>query len=115
MTEAEVAWAAGLMEGEGCFSVVTQRQTHNGKEYEYLYPDVSMASTDEETIARFTKVVGAGRVYGPYPRPGKDVWWWKTRRPDEVIRVCEMLYPWMGTRRREAMDKVMRLARDKMA
>ena len=50
----EIAWAAGLFEGEGS-----------------IYPSgsgvrLALKMTDEEPIRRFAKIVKRGSVYGPY-------------------------------------------------
>jgi hypothetical protein len=59
----EVAWAAGLFEGEGCLTITSGQ------------PVMRLNSTDEDAPQRFYEIVGAGKVYGPYPRkpPRKPV------------------------------------------
>ncbi len=56
----EIAWAAGLFEGEGCI-------TKNGNS-----PALRLNSTDEETVIRFQRIIGAGAVYGPYQYNSRD-------------------------------------------
>src|SRR4051812_10898075 len=58
-TEAEIAWAAGLFEGEGCLRV---NDTYGAKR-----PRAELVSTDEDVVRRFHAIVGVGNVHGPYP------------------------------------------------
>jgi hypothetical protein len=85
----EIAWAAGVFEGEGCMTV------SNGR------PTMRLNSTDEDTPRRFFEIVGAGKVYGPYARawPRKAVWIWVAYGIDAMLTV-QLLSPWFGRRRR---------------
>jgi hypothetical protein len=40
MTELELMWVAGLLEGEGCFRLHRDVQRWNGRKYVYLRPRV---------------------------------------------------------------------------
>ena len=88
----EIAWAAGLFEGEG--SVSTQGRA----------VVIQVKMTDEDVIRRFDAVVGRGRVYGPYVWHGHDgcvrkpFWTWLAR-DDAAFDVLERLLPWLCTRR----------------
>ena len=96
--KAEVAWAAGLFEGEG--SVV-------------LTPwgvRLQIKMTDEDVLQHFRAILG-GNINGPYQYnvPGKPArkqfWFWSLGGP-AVLRVCRLLEPWMGKRRRERMEQL---------
>ena len=61
--EVNLAWAAGFIDGEGCFVHV---KTHrpNGK----MYSDgvrLSAAQVNKEPLERLQKILG-GKIYGPY-------------------------------------------------
>jgi hypothetical protein len=85
----EIAWAAGLFEGEGCMTV-------SGGQ-----PMMRLNSTDEDTPQRFCEIVAAGKVYGPYrrPPPRKPVWIWVAYGIDAMLTV-QLIGPWFGERRR---------------
>jgi hypothetical protein len=89
--EEEIAWAAGLFEGEGCL-------TRNNR----VEPVARLNSTDEETPHRFSAVVRVGGVYGPYHQGGrrKAFWVWVACGWD-ALEVVDLLWPWLGERRRE--------------
>jgi hypothetical protein len=50
----EIAWAAGLFEGEGCITEVDKRFV------------AALKNTDEWVVRRFHDIVERGRAYGPY-------------------------------------------------
>ena len=84
----QVAWAAGLFEGEGTFSFSQQRAR------------ASMASTDEDVLRRFVEVVGVGGVGHIAPRKPhhKPAWqWWANGEDAEAV--FELIGPWLGERR----------------
>src|SRR5687767_13217541 len=95
----EIAWAAGLFEGEGCTTksggVLVAR----------------LNSTDEETPMRFCRPVRAGKVYGPYDRTDRDgymrkpMWIWVASSVD-ALEAVRLLMPWLG-RRRAARARVL--------
>lgn len=96
--DTEVAWAAGLFEGEGSFGV-----RENGTVL------LSLGSTDRDIIERFRDVIGTGRFSSQSAGKNRRK---KTLRRVDVIRVCDVLriidlfYPWLGVRRRARADQV---------
>lgn len=96
----EVAWAAGLFEGEG--HVTANHKAPRGR------PRVvaTLSTCDKDVMDRFVAVVGVGsvRVVEPKESHHRRAWTWqitgKAAKP-----VLEMLRPWMGARRREAVDR----------
>jgi len=90
----EIAWAAGLFEGEGS---ITQSGGH---------VRLSLTMTDEEPIRRFVKIVRRGAVYGPYAyerwadgHERKPFWTWVCYDRAEARVTIEHLAPWLSTRR----------------
>jgi hypothetical protein len=87
----EVAWAAGLFEGEGTIGV---RKTPGCQVY------ISLTSTDEDVVREFARVVDAGKVYGPYQYDEKRKPFWKWNCDGmNGVRVLEDLLPWFLSRR----------------
>jgi hypothetical protein len=89
----EIAWAAGVFEGEGCVTEVAGRFT------------LKVNNTDEEVIRRFDEIVQLGRMYGPYKNSGNDgytrrkpFWVW-TAYEEDGLEVMQMLAPWLSERR----------------
>jgi hypothetical protein len=102
-TAEEIAWAAGLFEGEGCIS-------HLQRGGGFFDVQVAVVMTDEEVVRRFDTIVNRGRVYGPYHPPSsgarrKPFWRW-VAQGDVAQDVLELLGPWlMSRRRKQASDR----------
>ncbi len=94
----QIAWAAGLFEGEGCWNAY-QRREKNGK----MQVQARLAMTDEDVVDRFAAVVGFGTVRrNVIRRPGstdKPLTEWYTQRRDTVRALIVMFLPYMGERR----------------
>lgn len=90
----DIAWAAGLFEGEGC---ITKNKG---------IPVLKLTMTDEDVVRRFGEVMGTGSVTGPYENSKKlcenpkPLWWWAAYGMNALIAYSK-LHPWLGTRRRE--------------
>ena len=94
----ELAWAAGLFEGEGCVFSAGQNK------YGYQYTALAVNMTDEDSVRRFAAAVGVGNVRGPILKTSafvnKPVWEWRIANFEQVQAVIAMLWFGLGTRRR---------------
>jgi hypothetical protein len=94
MRDEEIAWAAGLFEGEGCITEVNGRFA------------VAVTNTDEWVIRRFADIVEVGRSYGPYRNSENDghirkpFWSW-TAHEEDGFDLLQMLGSWLSPRRLE--------------
>lgn len=100
----EVAWAAGLFEGEGTAFVSGGGQR------------LAIEMTDYDVLLRFQRTVGCGSLAARAPRPSaqahhKQVWVWQVAHKMDVILVGELLLPYLGRRRTEAVERVLEAAR----
>lgn len=95
-----IAWAAGLFEGEGCFTLSASNRS---------FPRAVLTMTDEETVRRFAHIVGVGNVRpnNPPSRPGhcKPQWVWYVEG-DDVSVVLHLFRPLLSTRRLERGEEV---------
>ena len=88
----EVAWAAGLFEGEGCITESNGRLV------------TRITNTDGLTLERFRDVVDAGTVYGPYERRERDgfrrkpVYAWVASE-EAALDVLALIGRWLSIRR----------------
>ena len=100
----ELAWAAGLFEGEGCISLNHQ----TGRPGRYV-ARMAVAMTDEDSVRRFHRAVCVGRTSKPRPMPsGKVLWTWGTNRFEDVQHVICLLWYGLGGRRRAKAAEVLR-------
>lgn len=86
MNLTDLAWAAGLFEGEG----TAGRRC------------VQVGMTDLEPVEKLLGVLGVGRIYFRRTQNPKwaDVWTWQTTTFEEHQAVAAMLWPWLCSRRR---------------
>ena len=100
MTSTQIAWAAGLFEGEGCMSF---KHNGNGK----IYPRLYLKMTDKDVVEKFASTVGYGNVnLVPSPRSEwKDAFAWEISKMSEVRRIISSFLPFFGDRRaHKALD-----------
>lgn len=100
----KLAWAAGVFEGEGCFSLATRSDRSESKPQACAV----LRMTDEDIVHRFYEIIGVGSVSRHEPSSGgtKPFWQWSARGHDSVLRVVTMLWPWLGMRRRFRAEEV---------
>lgn len=98
----DIAWSAGLFEGEGCATFSDGRRQ----------PRASINMTDEDVVRKFHHIVGRGNVrrYDPYQPNRKAQWQWSVQSGADVLHVLGMLWPYLGERRREQATFVMERA-----
>lgn len=91
--EQEIAWAAGLFEGEGCISFAPR----NGR----IRAVFQMAMTDQDVVERFAQIVGVGKVRGPIPKGegNQPQWCYRAGMRAEIFYLAELLGPFLGVRR----------------
>ena len=97
--ELEIAWAAGLFEGEG--SIVFDAKQKN---------PLSLKMTDKDVMERFIDVVGYGNLTGPYmykKSSNKTPYWaWQVYKRTEILRVLKIFLPYLGKRRSKRANDV---------
>lgn len=98
LTEAEVAWLAGIYEGEGSCAISKTGRAIN----------VTVTMTDFDIIERLHALTGLGSVSGPFARgDNKPYKTWQVSSIDAVT-FLETIKPWLGMRREaravEAID-----------
>lgn len=93
----DAAWVAGLLEGEGCFSL-----SWGSRSYPRFTVKCNM--TDRDVVEHLHSLCG-GKLAGPYQRtspagkPAKDQWVWTIGRKDSMKELLLDLLPYMCTRR----------------
>lgn len=95
----DIAWAAGLFEGEG--SIVPHRRR------------LSLEMTDEDVVRRFVAIVGHGAVRRVIRqnRVNREnhhiVYTWESGKWSATERIALALLPYLGTRRRAKMYELL--------
>jgi hypothetical protein len=111
----EIAWAAGLFEGEGTFTVHKSSRTgQNGPGKVSTRPRAALATTDEDVAVRFYRAVELGKLTGPYTNgPGRKPYWvWALANNGEFPVFLALVEPWLGQRRRVRAQEVLQHLRE---
>jgi len=101
-----VAWAAGLIEGEGCFLVRARRRSKFDGTTQ-VYGLVRVVMTDRDVLERLYDLFGGVTVREYRNTQGlgkKQLYRWQISKRADVLSVCDLLYPLMGERRRLQID-----------
>jgi hypothetical protein len=96
MTEAEIAWLSGIIEGEGSFCSKTSLA-------------IQVVMTDKDVIERMQMITGLGRIYVVRPRAEhhKPAWMWSVQRRAHIRLIINAILPWLGSRRTIAANKLL--------
>ena len=113
-TTRDIAWAAGLFEGEGCFGIPKERSY--GPQTK-ARPRLLLSSTDEDVVRRFHAIVGVGRVSGPRRHKGKPhhkpFFTWITGSFEGMQAVTALFWSFLGERRRGKAADLLAFLRDR--
>lgn len=97
-TEAEIAWMAGLFEGEGTIYTFAHNKTGRRK------LQLRIVMTDEDVLLEMARRSGMGKVIpkkGSYTSNSKNkqAYVWQLSRETEIRSFLAMILPWLGHRR----------------
>ena len=102
--EAELAWFAGLFDGEGCISLVHRSRPAN-RQTRSLHIRIGM--TNFQTLEKVKEIWGLGTIY-LYPRKvskdgcvRKPLWAWQTSA-NIALYILEKTLPYFVTKKAEA-------------
>ena len=95
-----IAWAAGIFEGEGSITIRTLRP-HNRERHPAVIMQMNM--TDEDVVREFFRIVEVGTLRGPYHSPSrgskrKPIWFWSAAGKD-VKPLLQQFLPYLLSRR----------------
>lgn len=109
-----IAWAAGLFEGEGCFSYSSngRRPSKENPEQRNYIARATLSMTDEDVVRKFHAVLGFGRTNPKYKRPGKwkPVWTWCAAGHEKVQATIALFWEHLGERRKKKAREVLESA-----
>ena len=101
-TRENLAWAAGLFEGEGCINGYVSKDGMRGIQ-------LSLNMRDFDAVVQFRDVIGFGHLYEK--PPGKPHWspqlQWHVGTFEHAQAVIAMLWPWLCARRRATAARVL--------
>lgn len=97
------AWIAGLLEGEGCFSLHQRKERRNTKSCA-----IHCEMTDEDVIRKLHLLSGVGTVnFRPSRKNRKPTWIWSVQKKVDILEILLGIAPFMGQRRLEKISELM--------
>jgi hypothetical protein len=99
-TAEELAWFAGLFEGEGWVSIA-YRPNHSKSSHKpyYLMTRMSIKMTDLDTLQKVHSLFGGGLVSTKVPSGRKPCWTWTLGDKMKCSTLGHLIFPYMGRRR----------------
>lgn len=105
-----LAWAAGFFDGEGTVCLSSHRARVRTPA---ILAGVAQSKTPE-LLERFRSIVGFGSICYRPPRRVKtaESWYWLTQSHEAVQALCCLLWPWLGTIKRQQFARVLKAWRN---
>lgn len=99
--ESDYQWSAGILEGEGCFSIFKR------KNKEYSQCSIQCEMTDEDTVRKLQEQLNVGRVSHREARPSRKPTWILTiQKQKDVFDTLIRVMPYLGERRLNKASKL---------
>src|SRR5712691_9004757 len=96
-----LAWAAGFFDGEGWVN-----KAERGVQARINQADPNGVP---EVLLKFRRIVGVGRIGGPEVEEGKqDLYRWEISSRAAVLRVAELIGPWLCQVKRAQFEHALR-------
>lgn len=94
--ELDIAWAAGILEGEGCFFITSDKRRKATKKLA-----IQCKMTDQDIILRIHDVFASGFIYKckNQEEHHKQAWVWQVYRQNDVETIIYKVLPYLGIRR----------------
>lgn len=108
LSEFDLGWVVGILEGEGCFGAYQDNRRPST-----VSVKVQMESTDYDVVVHLNELI-PGRIWeSNYPSKiksfpnAKPSWRWAISTKSQVKELCTLIYPLMSQRRQEQITKVL--------
>lgn len=104
MGDPELAWAAGLFEGEGSFTI---NRSNGGR---YSYPWAVLAMSDRDVVEKFASIMECGNIQienrTKRAAHHKTLYRWSAKSRADFEQAASLLEPRLGQRRSEQLTRV---------
>lgn len=98
-----LAWAGGIIDGEGCIHIKADRVTPAAKQRSTCYALLLLVTMVEEaTIKELHTMFGVGRVFCHTPKGCRKVWRWQCYPRDAIYVLCLVL-PFLRNKKAQAL------------
>jgi hypothetical protein len=107
-TDINIAWVAGIIEGEGC---IFSRRRFRKSGTPFYEGQLTVAMTDYDIILRLSEILRIGNIRGPIQgiKNKKPYWVWSVSRNEDLKLILKTLMPWFGIRRKAKAELMLEL------
>ena len=105
--DTDIAWCAGLFDGEGHVACHRSKPDRHGKAYPQLKAELSQISANKEVVDEFHRVIGFGKICGPYVKPNDRTEHKAIFRTNEVEPLFRILSPYLKSEKTEDFKKAL--------
>lgn len=110
MQDTDIAWVAGLLEGEGCFSIYERKNRPNTTDCA-----IHCEMTDEDVIRKLHNIVGVGNIsYRPARRNRQPTWILSVYKKHDIFKILISIMPYMSKRRLAKASEIFSIIEDKV-
>ena len=120
MNDTDVAYIAGLFDGEGCVSYkqYMRKRPHNKKPYPTWQIRLEIAMTDKSILIWVNEMLGVGtvgekRYKTKYTKGWKKQWRWRCSHRD-AFKVCCLLFPYAHVKLGEIQKIIQHYSEEKL-
>ena len=112
MTDKDLYWMSGLLEGEGYFGINKRKYTtKDGTIKEYLEPYIHLQMTDKDVVEKYASIIGSTiRTHQSKRENRKLLYRCGLNGKKKVIPLLQELYPLMGKRRQQRIKELLCLS-----
>jgi hypothetical protein len=93
--ETELAWSAGLFDGEGCTSVLKAQRD------KYSYVRMSISQKTPEVLERFKDAVGYGKIYKSNTR---EIYSLDIYKREDVVETLKKIWPYLSSPKKKQAE-----------
>ena len=106
LTETDVAWIAGILEGEGYFGIDNRSKDRYEVSKIPPAPFIKVSMVDEDIIQRLSKLLDKS-YFSPSRKTitGKQVYTLHVGEKEKVLFILQKILPYMGVRRSERITE----------
>jgi len=106
LTETDIAWIAGLLEGEGYFGIDNRSKDRYEISKTPPAPFIKISMVDEDIIQRLSKLLDKS-YFSPSRKTvtGKQVYTLHIGEKEKVLFILQKILPYMGVRRGERITE----------
>ena len=92
LRDVDAAWLAGIIDGEGCVTLTTER-----KRQKFKNPQVCVSNTSLKLLEEIKELTGVGHIRKKPKRVEhhKQAWSWQIKTGRQVLDLLEQLLPHM--------------------